>query len=34
MGLQADGKTPKKAFTPNETINLAEVATIVSRLFR
>jgi hypothetical protein len=34
MGLQADGTTPKKAFDPNETITLAEVATTVSRLLR
>jgi hypothetical protein len=34
MGLQADGTTPKKAFNPNETITLAEVATTISRLLR
>jgi hypothetical protein len=34
MGLNADGKTPQKHFNPNETITLAEVVTIVSRLLR
>jgi hypothetical protein len=34
MGLNADGKTPQEHFNPNETITLAEVATIVSRLLR
>jgi hypothetical protein len=34
MGLETDGTTPKKAFDPNETITLAEVATTISRLLR
>jgi hypothetical protein len=34
MGLNADGKTPKEQFNPNDTITLAEVATIISRLLR
>jgi hypothetical protein len=34
MGLQADGKTPRENFVPNETIILAELATTISRLLR
>jgi hypothetical protein len=34
MGLNADGKTAQSAFYPNDTITLAEVATIISRLLR
>jgi hypothetical protein len=34
MGLQADGETEKKNFNPMATVNLAEVATIISRLLR
>jgi hypothetical protein len=34
MGLEADGQTVKSAFKPHETITLAEVATIISRLLR
>jgi hypothetical protein len=34
MGLNADGKTAQPAFHPNDTLTLAEVATIISRLLR
>ncbi|MDR2190329.1 MAG: hypothetical protein LBP53_03965 [Candidatus Peribacteria bacterium] len=34
MGLKADGKTVKSAFSPNATLTIAEVATILSRLLR
>jgi hypothetical protein len=32
MGYYADGKTLKASFLPNDTITLAEVATVLSRL--
>ncbi|MDR2189734.1 MAG: hypothetical protein LBP53_00630 [Candidatus Peribacteria bacterium] len=34
MGLQANGITLKTHFIPNETITIAEVATILSRFLR
>ncbi|MDR2190835.1 MAG: hypothetical protein LBP53_06815 [Candidatus Peribacteria bacterium] len=34
MGLKADGKTVKSAFSPNATITTAEIATTISRLLR
>jgi hypothetical protein len=34
MGYYSDGKTLKSAFKPNDTITLAEVATILSRMLR
>ncbi|MDR0651617.1 MAG: hypothetical protein LBG59_09855 [Candidatus Peribacteria bacterium] len=34
MGYYADGQTLKPAFSPNATITVAEVATILSRILR
>lgn len=32
MGLQGDGETPLESFTPNDPVNKAQLATILSRL--
>lgn len=34
MGYYSDGKTQKSQFDPNDTITVAEVATVVSRMLR